>query len=306
MIPPAISLQSVRKSYGANLALADVTLTVRRGTCFGLLGPNGAGKSTAMKIVCGVLKPDAGQVSVLGVDVARDPFAARRLVGYVPQDITLYESLTAVDNLQFFGGLYGLRGATLSNRVQDALRRVGLASRARDRVGTYSGGMKRRLNIAAALLHRPQLLILDEPTVGVDPQSRNHILELIRGLRADGVTVVYATHYMEEAEAVCDDVAILDHGRVLTQGALGEVLARHAPRAVYVAWANDAPPQCPEAEEIQAHRQGWVLRSPQPLTVMRRVMDQAESRSIRLEALELMRPSLESVFLSLTGTSLRD
>nr|WP_156040288.1 ABC transporter ATP-binding protein [Alicyclobacillus macrosporangiidus] len=305
-MPPAISLQGVRKSYGANLALADVTLTVRRGTCFGLLGPNGAGKSTAMKILCGVLKPDAGQVSVLGLDVARDPVAARRLVGYVPQDITLYESLTAVDNLRFFGGLYGLRGAALANHVQEALRRVGLASRARDRVGTYSGGMKRRLNIAAALLHRPQLLILDEPTVGVDPQSRNHILELIRGLRADGVTVVYATHYMEEAEAVCDDVAILDHGRVLTQGSLGEVLARHAPRAVYVAWGAGAPPQCPEAHEVLPHRRGWVVRSPQPLTVMRRVIDHAESQSIRLEALELMRPSLESVFLSLTGTSLRD
>jgi ABC-2 type transport system ATP-binding protein len=283
-----------------------VTLTVRTGTCFGLLGPNGAGKSTIMKILSGILRPDQGEVFVFGLDATRQAYAIRGLVGYVPQDVTLYENLNAVDNLRFFGGVYGLRGSGLAERIEEVLQWVGLEPRARDAVRTYSGGMKRRLNIAASLLHRPQLLILDEPTVGVDPQSRNHILDLVRRLTAEGMTVVYATHYMEEAEAVCDDVAILDHGRVLTHGALSDVLYQHAPQAVYVEWEAPDPPRVPNADQVIAYRKGWMVRSQRPLAVMRDVIDVAEAQSIRLLALELMRPSLEAVFLALTGTSLRD
>jgi ABC-2 type transport system ATP-binding protein len=198
----ALELRGLGKDYGARTAVGAIDLDVVRGECLGLLGPNGAGKTTAMSMACGVVTPTRGTVRIAGIDLARDPFGAKARLGLVPQELALYEELSGLQNLRYFGALYGLGGAALAERIDWALGVVGLRDRAGDPIRKYSGGMKRRLNLAAGLLHKPELLILDEPTVGVDPQSRNHIFETVRALKKDGMTVVYTTHYMEEVEAL--------------------------------------------------------------------------------------------------------
>jgi ABC-2 type transport system ATP-binding protein len=214
--------------YGSLRAVDALDLEVEEGEIFGLLGPNGAGKTTAISMVCGVVTPSRGSVRVAGADLASDPFAVRRAIGLVPQDLAVYEELTATENLRFFGSLYRLRGAELAERVTWALALAGLGERAREPVSRFSGGMKRRLNLAAGLLHRPRLVILDEPTVGVDPQSRNHIFATIRSLCSDhGMTVLYTSHYMEEVEILCRRVAIMDRGALVAQGAVDDLLSRH-------------------------------------------------------------------------------
>ena len=208
-------VEGLAKSYGAKRAVADVSLSVRAGEVVGLLGPNGAGKSTTVAMICGLVVPDAGRVLIDGQPIAADDSPVKRRIGLVPQDIALFEDFGARANLELFGALYGVRGALLKERVDAALELVGLADRARDKPASYSGGMKRRLNIAAALVHDPDLLILDEPTVGVDPQSRNAIFDNLEALAARGKAIVYTTHYMEEAERLADRIVIVDHGRVV-------------------------------------------------------------------------------------------
>jgi ABC-2 type transport system ATP-binding protein len=303
----ALDVRDLRKSYGNTAALQGVSFSVRSGSCFGLLGPNGAGKSTTMKILTGIVVADAGTVRVLGLDAAKQQNAIRRQVGYVPQDVTLYEPLSARDNLVFFGEMYGIRGVELRQRIQEVLRATGLEQRANEPVAKFSGGMKRRINIAAALLHRPKLLILDEPTVGIDPQSRNYIFEMIRSLRAQGVTIIYSTHYMEEVEVLCDDVAIIDHGRVIAQGSLSDLLNRFGEKAVYV--EMDGFEQLlpfPYPCKISRRDEGWMIETQHRLQLMNFILQSALERQLDIRALEMVRPSLESVFLALTGTSLRD
>lgn len=210
-----LEVSGVSKSYGDRAALSDVSFTLSEGATLGLLGPNGAGKSTAVNIIAGILLPDGGDVRVAGRQVSHDTDSAKRLIGFVPQDLALFDELSALDNLRLCGALYGLVGERLAERIAAVLDLVRLADRQRDTVRTFSGGMKRRLNIAAALLHEPRLLLLDEPTVGVDPQSRNAIFDNLETLRRAGLTLIYTTHYMEEAERLCDRVVIIDHGRVL-------------------------------------------------------------------------------------------
>ena len=213
---PIVEVSGLVKRYGARTAVDGVSFAVLEGEIFGLLGPNGAGKSTTLGLLSTQVRPDAGHVRIAGHDVAREPRAVQPLIGIVPQDFALYQELTARDNLTFFGQIYGLHGATLRARVDEAFETVGLSDRAdRGPVAAFSGGMKRRLNIAAGLLHRPRVLFLDEPTVGVDPQSRNFIFEHVRRLNEAGTTVIYTTHYMEEAQRLCHRVAILDQGRLL-------------------------------------------------------------------------------------------
>jgi ABC-2 type transport system ATP-binding protein len=302
-----VEINGLGKSYEGKPALHDISLEVRKGTCFGLLGPNGAGKSTTMKILTGILPADQGTVQIFGVDALHRPDEVRMKIGYVPQGITLYEKLSATDNLVFFGEMYGLRGAELKQRIHEVLEEVGLADRARDAVSTFSGGMKRRINIAAALLHRPQLLILDEPTVGIDPQSRNHIFEMIRHLKDRGVTLIYSTHYMEEVETLCDDVAIIDHGQVVMQGGLQQLLDQFGGNAVYLeAEALSEPPHLPDMDAFTPHGRGFLLETNAPLQAIRQVAEQLLAREIAVSKLEIVRPSLETVFLNLTGESLRD
>jgi len=223
----AISVTGLVKRYRGNdeATLDGLDLEVREGQIFGLLGPNGAGKTTTLSIVCGLLKATAGEVRVLGVDVVRHPGRIKHLLGFVPQDIALYQTLTARENLAFFGRMHGLRGAFLRRRIDELLEVVGLEKSADRRVATYSGGMKRRANLAAGILHRPRLLVLDEPTVGIDAQSRGLIFENLHALSSARTTMVYATHYMEEAQKLCSRVAIMDSGRVLLEGPPEQLVA---------------------------------------------------------------------------------
>jgi ABC-2 type transport system ATP-binding protein len=210
-------------------AVTGLNLDIRHGEIFGLLGPNGAGKTTTISMLSTILKPSSGAITVCGIDSLRYPMKARRLIGLVPQDIALYPELTARENLSFFGRLYGLRGSDLKTRVSETLCAVGLEKKAGEKLASYSGGMKRRANLAAGILHTPLLLFLDEPTVGIDAQSRQLILEMLQGMKKFGTTLLYTTHYMEEAEQLCDRVAIMDKGSILARGTIPQVLAGHPP-----------------------------------------------------------------------------
>ncbi|WP_438444526.1 ABC transporter ATP-binding protein [Gorillibacterium sp. sgz5001074] len=304
---PILEVTQLRKAYGKKQALENVTFALEEGSSFGFLGPNGAGKSTTMKILTGITKADSGTIRLLGRDISANPALASEHIGYVPQEITLYEKLSAYDNLLFFGQSYGVKGAELKRKIAEVLERTGLSDRARDEIQTFSGGMKRRINIAAALLHHPRLLILDEPTVGIDPQSRNHIFGLIRDLNREGVTVIYSTHYMEEVEALCDRVAIMDRGTVKAEGPLGSLLEQYGRKAIYL----EAPelteaPSLPEVTKAEKEGSGWILETEQVSRTMQALMELGSRLRWNVKQLEVVRPSLESVFLRVTGTALRD
>jgi ABC-2 type transport system ATP-binding protein len=222
-----LQVDRLTKRYGERVAVNAISFSIAQGETVGLLGPNGAGKTTAIAMISGISRPDGGEVRLGGKSLAEDATALKRRVGLVPQDLALYEELSAWANLQLFGGLYGLGAAQLEPRAKAALALVGLADRGADRVRTFSGGMKRRLNIAGALLHEPDLILLDEPTVGVDPQSRNAIFDNLEELKRCGKTLLYTTHYMEEAERLCDRVLILDHGRILADETVGHFKERY-------------------------------------------------------------------------------
>jgi ABC-2 type transport system ATP-binding protein len=305
---PLLETRGLGKDYGALTALVGLDLEVAEGELFGLLGPNGAGKTTAISLIAGVVTPSRGTARIAGHDVRTDAFAARAALGLVPQEVALYEELTPRQNLRFFGGLHGLRGRELEARVDWAVEVAGLIDRAGDRVAGFSGGMKRRLNLVAGLLHRPRLVVLDEPTVGVDPHSRNFLFQAIRGLVAEhGMTVLYTSHYMEEVEALCPRVAILDHGRLIAEGPVAELVARHGGATLEVEFAGPA-----EAARAALAAHGEValaaagratLRGEVPLGVLVRGLEQV---GVEVLAARVERPSLETVFLGLTGHSLRD
>ncbi|MGH9382877.1 MAG: ABC transporter ATP-binding protein [Vicinamibacterales bacterium] len=280
-----LNLRNVRKAFGPIIAVDDLTLAVRQGELFGLLGPNGAGKSTTVSLAVGLLTPDAGQVRINGDGDPIEP-AVRQRIGVATQALALYDLLSGRENLRFFGEVYGLSGAELDRRVAWCLDFVGLSDRQRDRVGAYSGGMKRRLNLAAALVHDPELLLLDEPTVGVDPQSRNKIFENIETLHREGRTIIYTTHYMEEAERLCERIAIIDHGKLLAMGSVDELFAAHGGAPTLV---------------VQTNGEARRLQTADPLSELNRI-----AASTKIDSFHLERPTLEQVFLRLTGRSLRD
>ena len=302
--------------YGDLTAVNDVTLEVRRGEVFGLLGPNGAGKSTLIGILCGMFKPTAGEVHLGDEAVTPKSRGAKRRIGVVPQDIALYEKLSGRQNLQFFGRVYGLGGRRLRERVEAVLEIVGLSDRGNDQAGTYSGGMQRRLNLAAGLLHEPELLILDEPTVGVDPQSRNHIFDNVERLNRDaGVTIVYTTHYMEEAERLCDRVAIIDHGQIValdTPRALIESLGGGVIQiGIDPAQRERVTQTLTPLGSVQAVAPGPDERSLNIEAASARhalvdVMQAMNAAELEVETVRILEPNLESVFLRFTGRSLRD
>jgi len=308
-----ITVQHLRRCFGTLVAVDDVSFEVREGEIFGLLGPNGAGKTTTINMICGVLRPDGGRVLVDGGDIWLDPVGVKRKLGVVPQEIALYEDLTARDNLEFWGSLYGLVGAELRSRVDEVLSRVGLSERARDRVKGFSGGMKRRLNLCMGLLHRPRLLLLDEPTVGIDPQARLNILEVIREVAAAGTTVLYTTHYMDEAEQLCQRIAIIDHGKILTLGSLEE-LTRLAGEGEVVRLsgsfdANRASDCLSRIDGITVHAVSdgravlSVAAGGRGLTA---VLPDLLGAELGLDDVSIQPPSLQSVFIRLTGRELRD
>jgi ABC-2 type transport system ATP-binding protein len=300
-----LALRGLGKDYGERTAVGALDLDVVRGECLGLLGPNGAGKTTTISMACGVVTPTRGTVAIGGIDLARDPFGAKAKLGLVPQELALYDELSAMQNLRYFGALYGLGGSKLAARIAWALGVVGLADRATEQVKRYSGGMKRRLNLAAGLLHEPELLVLDEPTVGVDPQSRNHIFETVRELRAKGMTVIYTSHYMEEVEALCDRVAIMDGGAIAATGTIAELVAEHAGKGIELALSGDV-----DAAAAAAAQHGSVERTGNVLRVLPRgglapviAAVEAVATIARVQSREA---TLETAFLALTGKTLRD
>jgi ABC-2 type transport system ATP-binding protein len=301
------------KSFGVRTAVADVSFHVAPGETYGLLGPNGAGKTTTIRLVCGLLRADSGTVSIAGHPATTTAVEAKALVGYVPQDVALYPDLTARENLRFFGRLYRLHGRALATRVDEVLDLIGLTDRAKDRVESFSGGMRRRLNIGAGLLHRPTLLVLDEPTVGVDPQSRHAIMESVQSFGATGMAVLYTTHYMEEAERLCDRVGIIDQGRLVAEGTRRELVARlgdhdritltaTGPLAALAAACRDLPGV--DHADIADSTVHLVVREGRHL--LPAVLDTAERAGATVNSVEVVEPDLEAVFLHLTGTALRE
>lgn len=304
-----ISVRDLHKAYGARVALDGVSFEVPRACCFGLLGPNGAGKTTAISIIAGTLDADRGSVSIGGLPVSIRELATKRLVGYVPQDLAIYEELSAHDNLRFFGLIYDLGGAALEQAIDGALTIAGLHDRKREPVRLFSGGMKRRLNIAVALLHDPQLLILDEPTVGVDPQSRNLIFETLESLRALGKTLIYTSHYMEEIERLCDLVAIIDKGRVIAEGDIPSLTSTlPGERRVQIdsdhRWSGGDARLDPTWEPVFEGRRLTVTLS--DIGAQLPAVLESVRQAGTIERVETQSPSLEQVFLQLTGRNLRD
>jgi ABC-2 type transport system ATP-binding protein len=298
----AVRAEGLRKSYGSTTAVDGVSLEIPAGRIFGLLGPNGAGKSTTIGMLSGLLLPDAGRVEIAGGDPALAE--NRRRLGVAPQALAIYPELTAEENLRFFGELYGLSGSRLRERVAWALDLAGLTERRRERVDKYSGGMQRRLNLASALVHEPEVVFLDEPTVGVDPQSRNAIFEQIEALRASAKTVLYTTHYMEEAQRLCDFVAIVDHGKILAQGTVDELIAAHGGKSVLRVELVERPGGDADPTGLGGDLDGTSLRidTDRPHEAIARVF----ASGVRVERLQLEPADLESVFLNLTGRRLRD
>ncbi|MGH9112761.1 MAG: ATP-binding cassette domain-containing protein [Acidimicrobiales bacterium] len=310
---PVLSCRGLRKRYGDRVAVDGVGFDIARGETYGLLGPNGAGKTTTISMVCGLLARDGGEVTVAGRPIGPDATDAKAAIGLVPQDVALYDNLSAAENLRFFGRLQGLRGTVLDDRVGEVLDIVGLADRARDHIDTYSGGMKRRANIAAGLLHRPQLLVLDEPTVGVDPQSRNAILESVEALGAEGLSVLYTTHYMEEAERLCDRVGIIDEGRLVAEGTRRQLVAHvGAGDRVDVSGSGDldtfaaACGQLPGIVGVDRRDGGLAIRVDAGSSALAAIVDAAGRTGVTIGGIELVEPDLEDVFLELTGKALRD
>jgi ABC-2 type transport system ATP-binding protein len=311
MPEPVLEITDLRKRYGANDALNGASLTVEAGELFGLLGPNGAGKTTLLSIASGLVRADSGTVKLFGGPFTRDDREPRRLIGLGTQDLSIYPDLTARENLRFFGKLYGLPSKELTTRIEGVLSAVGLTDRANDRVSTYSGGMKRRLNLAAAIVHGPKLLLLDEPTTGVDPQSRNHIFEQVKALNAAGMTVIYTSHYMEEVQTLCPRIAILDGGVVRVCDTLPNLLKR-LDATVRVSVAN-APADfasrltaIPGVRRVEPSDGKFLLVVEGAASVLAKVAVASAAVGAELTAATATEPTLERVFLTLTGRELRD
>jgi ABC-2 type transport system ATP-binding protein len=302
---------NVRKRYAATVALDGVSLTVEAGEVFGLLGPNGAGKTTLIKILCGLTDADGGEVRLFGKLFHKADRDLRRLIGIGTQDLSIYPELSARENLRFFGKLYGFGGKQLEKKVEEVLSAVALTDRANDRAGTFSGGMKRRLNLAAAIVHGPKLLFLDEPTTGVDPQSRNHIFGQVKALNAAGMTVIYTSHYMEEVQALCRRIAILDNGTMRACDTLPDLLKKLDGRVRFtVKNLNPAFTErlsgLPHVKKVSPIEGGFEISTESIAALLPKVMTLCAEFHTTVEAIEPHETTLERVFLNLTGRELRD
>ncbi len=306
-------VQGLVKSYGTLRAVDGVSFSVKNGELFGLLGPNGAGKTTIMSMLSGLLAPDEGRIVFDSIDLSVEPLKVKAQLGVVPQEPALYETLSARENLQFWGGLYGLSGAPLAAAVDRVLELVGLKDRAKDPVKQYSGGMKRRINLALGLVHGPRAVLMDEPTVGIDPQARLNILEAVKQVAAAGTTVVYTTHYLEEAEQLCDRIAIMDHGKILAEGTLDQLKSRVGGRdIVTVRGSFDIAAVMPKLDalagvQVTAVETGRLVLSVEGsgrgvVEVLGRVL----AGGLAIDGISIQPPSLNTLFLNLTGRELRD
>lgn len=309
-----LQVEDLRKKFKNTVAVDGVNLYLDQGESVGLLGPNGAGKSTTISMISTLLKPSAGDVHYRGVDVLKKPDAIRPVLGVVPQEIALYEELTAYENMKFFGKTYGLSGKKLKNKIEQVLELVGLTERKNDKVREYSGGMKRRINIGVALMHDPEVLIMDEPTVGIDPQSRSYILDMVRELNLKkGMTVLYTSHYMEEVEKLCDRIYIMDHGQIIASGTkeeLKSILSSEDTVLIevqhksdkFVSQLNDHP-LIGQVVEVD---QGYKVIIAKGEDIFSDIFDLAKETQIKVKGVHVQTPTLEDVFLHLTGRKLRD
>jgi ABC-2 type transport system ATP-binding protein len=310
---PVLECRNLRRSFGDLVAVNGVGFTVAPGETYGLLGPNGAGKTTTISMIAGLLERDDGDVLIGGASLTTTSVGAKSAIGYVPQDLAIYPDLSGRENLRFFARLYGMSGDALTRRIDEVLEIVGLADRAGDLSKEYSGGMKRRLNIGIGLLHRPKLLILDEPTVGVDPQSRNAILESVDQLSAEGMAVLYTTHYMEEAERLCDRVGIIDLGELRAEGTRRELVALVGERdGVLLALAGDvsaAAAACralPAVHDVSTQDEHLELVVDEARRTLPAILETVSDAGASVRSVEVTEPNLEAVFLHLTGKALRD
>ncbi len=317
-MPPIIEVRALTKQYNppsGTVAVKGISFQVEEGEIFSFLGPNGAGKTTTIAMLSGLLRPTAGDALIAGHSVVREPLAVKRIIGVVPQEVALYDELSARQNLLFWGRMYGLSGKTLRTSVEEMLDLVGLAERAKERVGTFSGGMKRRLNFAAGLLHKPRILFLDEPTVGIDPQSRRRILDLVKELNRRGTTIIYTTHYMEEAEELSHRIAIIDHGELIALGTLAELtrmvgetdtLRLHLAEEFVDASLLDVLRAAPTVLQASFSDRQIILEVPDAATALPDVMRIVTEQGVRVRRVDIEEPNLETLFLHLTGRALRD
>ncbi|MBT3239490.1 MAG: ATP-binding cassette domain-containing protein [Chloroflexi bacterium] len=310
---PIVTVNDLHKTYDDEEAVRGVSFQIAKGEIFGLLGPNGAGKTTTISMLTGLLEPTSGSVKMNGEDLTSNSNGLKSKIGFVPQELALYPTLSAYDNLIFFGRIYNLNGKVLKERVAEVLEIVGLTDRAKDRIDTYSGGMKRRINIAAGLLHQPEILFLDEPTVGVDPQSRNAIFESVGKLNRAGLTILYTTHYMEEADRLCNRVAIVDQGKIIALDTPNSLIRSMGGGLLKVGLLNGKLKSVQKEslklstiKDIQVQENQLIIRTTRAQEALVSVLEITSKLDATVTSLEILEPNLETVFIHLTGSKLRD
>ena len=314
-MPSILEAKDLVKNYGEFQAVKGISFDIREGEIFSLLGPNGAGKTTTISMLSTLYKPTSGDATIDGYSVTKDPMAVKQVIGVVPQELALYEDLSARENLVFWGQMYGLSGRKLNDRVEEVLRQIDLAERAKNKVKTYSGGMKRRVNIGVGLLHKPRLLFMDEPTVGIDPQSRRAILDTVKDLNQQGMTVLYTTHYMEEAAELSNRVGIIDHGELIALGTQDELTRQVGEMDTLILRISENE----DSKKLAALLKGLgnildatatdhqvSIITPQAEDILAAVVSKANDSGIKIRSIDIREPNLEAVFLHLTGRALRD
>lgn len=306
-------VKNLSKKYNEHLAVDNISFDVKEGEIFGLLGPNGAGKSTTISMLACLLEPTSGDAFIDGKSIKKDPMGVKKVIGLIPQEIALYPTLSAKENLYFWGKMYGLSGSLIKKRVKEILDIVGLTDRAKDRINTYSGGMKRRINIAAGLIHRPKVIMLDEPTVGIDPQTRINILETVTNLNKLGMTIIYTSHYMEEVEMLCNRIAIMDEGRIIAMGTKNELRLLVGGKDTIRMDVKNIHPKIAESlemiddvDKIKIKENQIEILSDYGRRVLSSVISKLNELDVKINSVKVQEPDLESVFIHLTGKSLRE
>lgn len=308
-----LNVKNVSKQFKKIQAVDNISFVLNKGDILGLLGPNGAGKSTTISMISTLIAPDSGEIFYVGEDIIKKPKVIQESMGYVPQEIALYPMLSGKENLIFWGRAYGLKGSRLKEKAEEVSQIIGIKERLKDKVKTYSGGMKRRLNIGVALLHDPELIIMDEPTVGIDPQSRKHILDTVLELNKKGMTVIYTSHYMEEVEYLCNQICIMDQGKIIAEGTKEELIQRYnSSRDILLKLENESEEVLDKIRRLEyvislePSEEGIVVKVTQDKGVFKSIVDILHDEGVSINSMDIQEANLETVFLQLTGRILRD